>query len=215
MRRAQSIVSVVLACLSGASSGAAVPVLYALGPPAEFHKGCYPPCQCAMQFGPLTGTFVLHAESPGPLFTQYELANLNFEAHVGTIVYPITGSGTFKLGGEFAYLQRMELDLSVNGGATQHFDSGWVPPGAIWPQIDVTVSINGMYCVDTVLDIVAAPVATLSPDLNGDGKVNGIDLGMLLAAWGPCPGIGCPADLTGDFTVDAADLSILLGAWTG
>ena len=48
-------------------------------------------------------------------------------------------------------------------------------------------------------------------DLNGDGLVNGDDLGILLAAWGPGTG---PADLNLDGNVDGNDLGILLGAWT-
>jgi len=49
-----------------------------------------------------------------------------------------------------------------------------------------------------------------SPDLNGDGAVDGADLGLLLAAWGT-PG----ADLNGDGTTDGADLGVLLAAWSG
>ncbi|MCA9284678.1 MAG: beta-propeller fold lactonase family protein [Phycisphaerales bacterium] len=47
-------------------------------------------------------------------------------------------------------------------------------------------------------------------DLNGDGLVDGADLGILLGAWG---GSG-PGDLNGDGTVDGADLGLLLAAWT-
>jgi hypothetical protein len=50
-----------------------------------------------------------------------------------------------------------------------------------------------------------------SPDLNGDGVVNGDDLGLLLAAWGATGG---PADLNSDGSVNGDDLGILLGAWT-
>jgi hypothetical protein len=46
-------------------------------------------------------------------------------------------------------------------------------------------------------------------DLNGDGVVNGADLGMLLAAWGTPAG-----DLNGDGTTDGADLGVLLAAWS-
>ncbi len=45
-------------------------------------------------------------------------------------------------------------------------------------------------------------------DLNGDGAVNGADLGMLLAAWNTPD-----ADLSGDGTTDGADLGLLLAAW--
>lgn len=48
-------------------------------------------------------------------------------------------------------------------------------------------------------------------DLNGDGAVDGIDLGALLGAWGECA--GCDADLNADGTVDGIDLGILLGNW--
>jgi len=55
----------------------------------------------------------------------------------------------------------------------------------------------------------------LAGDLNGDGVVDGADLGLLLTAWGACPSIGgCLADLNGDCIVDGADLGLLLGAWT-
>jgi len=46
-------------------------------------------------------------------------------------------------------------------------------------------------------------------DLNGDGVVDGADLGVLLGGWGQ-PGV---ADLNADGTVDGADLGALLGAW--
>jgi len=55
---------------------------------------------------------------------------------------------------------------------------------------------------------------TRSPDLNGDGVVNGADLAELLASWGPCPkSAACPADLDGNGVVGGADLAIMLGAW--
>ncbi|MFM8732970.1 MAG: hypothetical protein ACKOGJ_10775 [Phycisphaerales bacterium] len=44
-----------------------------------------------------------------------------------------------------------------------------------------------------------------------DGVVNGDDLGIMLAAWGPGTG---PADLNLDGNVDGNDLGILLGNWT-
>jgi len=55
-------------------------------------------------------------------------------------------------------------------------------------------------------------------DLNGDGVVNGADLGVLLTNWGPCPPprqgpAPCPGDLNGDGVVDGADLGILLSNW--
>jgi len=56
-----------------------------------------------------------------------------------------------------------------------------------------------------------APVPTggCVGDLNGDGVVDGADLGSLLGGWGQ-DGAG---DLNGDGVIDGADLGILLGAW--
>lgn len=47
-------------------------------------------------------------------------------------------------------------------------------------------------------------------DLNGDGTVNGADLGILLAQWG---GAGS-GDLDGDGSVNGADLGIMLSNWS-
>lgn len=50
-------------------------------------------------------------------------------------------------------------------------------------------------------------------DFNGDGLVDGADVGLLLAAWGVCP--GCPEDLDDNGVVNGADLGLLLVNWTG
>ncbi len=47
-------------------------------------------------------------------------------------------------------------------------------------------------------------------DLNGDGQVNGADVGLMLAAWGSSDPA---ADLTADGLVNGADLGLLLGGW--
>lgn len=49
-----------------------------------------------------------------------------------------------------------------------------------------------------------------SPDFNGDGLVNGLDLGILLSGWGTAQ-----ADIDGDNLTDGSDLGLLLSAWTG
>lgn len=48
-------------------------------------------------------------------------------------------------------------------------------------------------------------------DLNFDGIVDGADLGLMLADWGPCP--DCAADLDGNDIVNGSDLGSLLGNW--
>ena len=48
-------------------------------------------------------------------------------------------------------------------------------------------------------------------DLNGDFKVDGGDLGMILGDWGACG--GCPTDLDGNGLVDGGDLGLFLSSW--
>ena len=69
----------------------------------------------------------------------------------------------------------------------------------------------------TILAALAA-VALAAPasaqcvgDLNGDGVIDGADLGVQLSAWGPCT--GCAADINGSGVVDGVDLGLLLAAW--
>ena len=60
--------------------------------------------------------------------------------------------------------------------------------------------------------ITFSPPAAPRGDLNGDSRVDGADIGVLLAAWGQPGG---PADLDGDGLVGGADLTIVLATWTG
>ncbi|MFM9179665.1 MAG: hypothetical protein ACKOV8_00200, partial [Phycisphaerales bacterium] len=67
---------------------------------------------------------------------------------------------------------------------------------------------------DIRIDNVRVERTVPSPaDLNGDGAVNGDDLGTLLGAWGSC-GATCPADFNADGAVDGIDLGMMLSAWT-
>ncbi|HMN96249.1 MAG TPA: hypothetical protein PKC43_08050 [Phycisphaerales bacterium] len=53
------------------------------------------------------------------------------------------------------------------------------------------------------------------PDIDGDGFVNGADVAIVLANWGPCKSAcECVADLDGNGIVDGADLALVLAAWT-
>jgi hypothetical protein len=70
---------------------------------------------------------------------------------------------------------------------------------------------------ETFHDYVAVTVTSIDApcpaDLNADSSVDGIDLGILLGAWGPCTTGTCAADLDGNGVIDGIDLGMLLGAW--
>ncbi|MBL9148031.1 MAG: hypothetical protein JNM94_04990 [Phycisphaerae bacterium] len=63
---------------------------------------------------------------------------------------------------------------------------------------------NATNTLDWTLQVSTSPLA----DFNIDGKVDGADLGTLLAGWGTAA-----ADLDGDGTTSGSDLGILLAAW--
>ena len=51
-------------------------------------------------------------------------------------------------------------------------------------------------------------------DIDGNGVIDGTDLGFVLGAWGVCAApLDCAADCNADGVVDGADLSLLLSAW--
>ncbi len=100
---------------------------------------------------------------------------------------------------------------------------GWVNNSAVnygWLVQGNEVTLQSVKRFDTheaaastqpILTVTYAPPAPMIGDLNGDLKVNGADLAILLGQWG--------ASGSGDFdasgAVNGADLGTLLGGWTG
>ena len=78
--------------------------------------------------------------------------------------------------------------------------------GAEWKGVGTTCEdLDG----DGTADACAS--AGIPGDFNGDGLVNGQDLGEFLVGWGQ-PGI---TDLNGDGTTNGVDLGEMLVNWTG
>jgi hypothetical protein len=132
---------------------------YALAtPPSEFEWGCFGPCMCPVFVrGPLAGTFILKRSHVDPLFTYFDVLDVRWKVQDATSSTVITGSGTYRRGGEAATQEQLVLDLSFNGAPPQHFDSGLRSPGATFPEIDTRISLHGEYCHDSVLVVDAKP----------------------------------------------------------
>src|SRR5262245_48113367 len=137
--------------------GSATETIYSLAPASTYLDGCFDPCACPVQLqGGLIGAFRLTPGPPDPLYRVFRVSDLNwFVPQYGTWV---TGSGTYKVGGEFAVTQELSLDLKVDDRVVQHYDSGVVVGGGDFPAIDITISMNNMVCHDTVFHVVAMPV---------------------------------------------------------
>lgn len=146
---------------AGAQVAIDAPTIYRLNPASSFQQGCFPPCLCPIRLGDgVRGTLVLAASGFDGLFNNYTVTGVNWTVTLGDQELRVTGSGTYKVGGEFAVQQQLGLDLKVGDDAVQHFDSGLVPGGGQFPDISVTISIHGQVCFDTVFVVDASPVPT-------------------------------------------------------
>lgn len=133
-------------------------VLYALGSEATYVEGCFDPCLCPiMAPSGLEGSFVLRPAGTNGQFLNYELSQLSWLVMwQGEVFHRVEGTGVFRLD-EDGKQQQLLLNLSLDGDAPLAFDSGIVPLDAGFPEMDVTVSMNGMYCYDRVFHLIAAP----------------------------------------------------------
>jgi hypothetical protein len=80
-------------------------------------------------------------------------------------------------------------------------------------KVDLGVVVEGsesaaQQSIDWMLELREIPF--LVADIDGDGEVDGNDLGLLLASWGQG---GNAADIDGDGTVDGNDMGALLAGW--
>ncbi len=95
-------------------------------------------------------------------------------------------------------------------------DLGSTTPSFTWiVPASVAGTSVGYFCVPHCFFFMTGTinVAAAGPagDVNGDGIVNGLDLTILLSAWGTTSG---PADLNHDAIVNGLDLTLILSSWT-
>lgn len=174
----------VCGALGAASYGqpATIEGLYRLTDEALFQRGCFPPCACPLYEAGLRGTFRLTLKEPGPLYDTYVVTGVNWIAATEPEELYITGEGTYRIGGEVALLHRLELDLRVGDEPVTHYDSGWVPVEPGDAAFDITISINGVYCYDTVMRVVADIVPPREIQRYALGPGSGYQTGC----WPPC-----------------------------
>ena len=133
--------------------------IYRLNADSSFQQGCFPPCMCPILLGTeVRGTFVLTPTGLDGPFNTYTVTDVNWTVAYGDREERVTGSGTYKVGGEFSGQQQLVLDLNIGDDPVQHFDSGLVSGGERFPDINVTISMNGQVCYDTVFFVDASPV---------------------------------------------------------
>src|SRR5215211_6155208 len=90
------------------------PAIYRLDKDSTYQQGCFAPCECPLlEEVPVRGTFVLTPAGSDPLFTYFKITDVNWTVSLGDRGLRISGSGTYKIGGEFALQQQLSLNLEV------------------------------------------------------------------------------------------------------
>lgn len=142
-----------------AQSALASPTIYRLDKGSAYQSGCFEPCLCPLlEQVAVRGTMTLTPAGSDWLYDYYQVTDVNWTASIGDPELRITGSGKYTIGGEFALVHRLELDLVVGNNLVEHFDSGQIPVASPFPAVNITVSIHGQFCFDTVIVVQASPV---------------------------------------------------------
>ncbi|MEE9296824.1 MAG: hypothetical protein V3W34_17915 [Phycisphaerae bacterium] len=153
-------VSLAFSSYAHAQDAGATP--YKLNPGSTFQTGCFPPCLCPLsQEFQLRGSFSRSFIGSSFWFDHYVLSDIAWEVVMKDASHPplpIVGSGTYQIGGDFALAHRLKLDLRIGDNPPQHFDSGLVVGGSEFPDFKIMVSMNDMFCYDTVIVVDASPV---------------------------------------------------------
>lgn len=159
MRRSLATIGLALACTLGATHTRAS-ALYVLAEGTQLQEGCFPPCLCPLfLWEEVRGTFRLAPSEKRDPVSLFDVSDVKWRIERGDTEVTITGSGTYRRGGEFALMHQLALDLAIGDEPPRHFDSGLVPGGAEFPAIAIRISLNGEVCYDTVIHVIAKPFA--------------------------------------------------------
>ncbi len=159
------LVAMILAT-PGSSAHAQVPigtpVRYLLTNGSEMEIGCQDPCACPVFIrGPITGSFTLIEREPDPLFRRFDIEDVEWLIQDSEPRVRIVGSGSYRLGGEFALEQQLVLDLRVADSQLERFDSGRQLTTHVFPAIDASAAVHLFACFDSVLRVHAKPLGII------------------------------------------------------
>jgi hypothetical protein len=129
--------------------------------------------------GPLTGGFTLRFNHQDTWTTYYDVTDISLDAsnNVETAVH-YTGTGTFEIGGDFAFTQRLLLTLTPHrdgvAGDPQVFDSGYKVVGGNgnhpqFPSLSLQLETEIVDCTKRWMQIDTAAVPPCAADIGGQG----------------------------------------------
>jgi len=88
---------------------------------------------------PMRGTFSLSLRECNPLFTTYDVKEIQFLASNGFSSYEVTGEGMYEIGGEVAVVQRMQLKAQIDDRPGVELGCDYGPPPRVWPMVEIEV----------------------------------------------------------------------------
>lgn len=137
---------------------------YQLVDPSSLQQGCFPPCLCPIQIAQaMKGKMVLVELEDLGTITRHAVVNVDWTA--GSDFFPpvaVRGVGIYtRISGIAGWVQRMQMGLSLDGGPVELYDTDDTTGGASFPAIDVSISKNGLFCLDTKIDIHGIPSPSL------------------------------------------------------
>ena len=110
---------------------------------------------------PMRGAFNLRLLENNTLSSRYAIEDINFTAGSAR-TYAVKGSGTFEVGGEFAVILRVFLEVQIDDGFTNkvcYFTNSTKTIDRPWPMMDITLGqTNGTPAQTFTLRLAAAPV---------------------------------------------------------
>lgn len=173
------------------------------------------PCPCCLWARP--GLAFAVQDDAGRFFwvgigeSKVFLANDPFLAfgHPGIVEAPFVSTDDF-------HVYRLEMNgagavLTIDGATILSKGFGPSQPGGATAYLGDPTSWSNSAFEVRHFSFEAGPLP--SPDINGDGQVNGAEIALILGQWGPCA--CCAEDLDGDGQVGGSDITVILGAWTG
>lgn len=147
------------------ATSAATP--YTLDPESGYLEGCFDPCLCPVMFNlTLGGSFLAEAQSSGDGHLLVTLTDISWTFQMNEETVNVHGSGLLDL---WTDRQRLELDLTLDGGPVRHFDSGEIAQTVSWPAIDAAAAENGFFCYDYGFQVKASPGAVAQDPVTWSG----------------------------------------------
>jgi hypothetical protein len=159
-----SITGLLLCAFSSSVPGQTLPkdrAVYTLIQGSSLLDDC-PVCDRVSVPLPMRGSFELRLTSQGPLFINYAVENLALTAgQSGGRTYRVSGRGTYRIGGEIATQQDLELEAFIDDGTTNilcEFTNTMAGVSRLWPMLQAgAAQTNGTLQKQYSLTLDAAP----------------------------------------------------------